>query len=98
MIDNQLIGTPVRPNHLTGHKYVDFLQNELPLIIGGGSFGYTQTHTRACYACIDGIILKWILEERVGVCMDWIDVAEDRDRYWAPVNAAILATQESFSM
>jgi hypothetical protein len=34
---------------------------------------------------IDGrIILKWIFE-RLGGGVDWIDLAEDRDRWWALV-------------
>jgi hypothetical protein len=38
---------------------------------------------------IDGrIILKWIFEK--GVCgMDWIDLAQYRDRWWAPVIAVM---------
>jgi hypothetical protein len=31
--DNQLIGPAVLPNRLTGRAYVDFLQNELPLLL-----------------------------------------------------------------
>ena len=33
VIDNQLIGPAVLPNRLTGRAYVDFLQNELPLLM-----------------------------------------------------------------
>jgi len=33
VIDNQLIGPAVLLNRLTGRKYVDFLQNELPLLL-----------------------------------------------------------------
>jgi hypothetical protein len=32
------------------------------------------------------VILKWIFEKWVGD-MDWIDMAQDRDRWWAVVNA-----------
>jgi hypothetical protein len=35
---------------------------------------------------VDGrIILKWIFE-RLDGGVDWIDVAQDRDRWWALVN------------
>jgi hypothetical protein len=34
------------------------------------------------------IILKWILRRGMGV-MDWIDVAQDRDRWQAVVNVVI---------
>jgi hypothetical protein len=34
------------------------------------------------------IILKYICEKWYGG-MDWIDIAEDRDRWWTLVNAAI---------
>jgi len=33
VIDNHLIGPAVLLNRLTGHTYVDFLQNELPLLL-----------------------------------------------------------------
>jgi len=33
VIDSQLIGPAVLPNRLTGRAYVDFLQNELPLLL-----------------------------------------------------------------
>jgi len=33
VIDNQLIGPAVLANHLTGRAYVDFLQNELPVLL-----------------------------------------------------------------
>ena len=33
MINSQLIGPAVLLNRLTGHTYVDFLQNELPLLL-----------------------------------------------------------------
>jgi len=33
VLDNQLIGPAVLPNRLTRHAYVDFLQNELPLLL-----------------------------------------------------------------
>ena len=32
VLDNQLIGPAVLPNRLTGRTYIDFLQNELPLL------------------------------------------------------------------
>ena len=34
------------------------------------------------------IILKWILKKWDGG-MDWIGLAESRDRWWEPVNAAM---------
>jgi hypothetical protein len=38
---------------------------------------------------VDGrIISKWIFKKWVGG-MDWIDLAEDRDRWWAFVNVEI---------
>jgi hypothetical protein len=35
-----------------------------------------------------GIILKWIFE-KWGGGMDWIDLAQNRDRWWALVNAVM---------
>jgi hypothetical protein len=38
---------------------------------------------------VDGrIILKWIFERLVGG-MGWINLAQDRDRWWALVNAVM---------
>ena len=38
---------------------------------------------------VDGrIILKYILKKCDGA-MDWIDLAQDRDRWWAPTNAVM---------
>jgi hypothetical protein len=38
---------------------------------------------------VDGrIILKWIFKTWDGV-MDWIELAQDRDRWWAVVNAVM---------
>jgi hypothetical protein len=37
---------------------------------------------------VDGIILKWIVEKR-DRCTDWIDLAQDRDRWQAVVNAVM---------
>jgi hypothetical protein len=52
-------------------------------------------------------MLKWIFERWEG-SMDWIDLAQDRDRWWAPVNmvmnlwvpenvGSFLSSLESFS-
>ena len=39
---------------------------------------------------VDGrIILKFVLEHCDGRCMDWIDLALDRDRWRAVVNVAM---------
>ena len=36
---------------------------------------------------IDGrIILRWIFRKWVGGDMDWVDLAQDRDRWWPFVN------------
>jgi hypothetical protein len=35
------------------------------------------------------IILRWIIRKRVGRGIDWIDLAEDWDRWQALVNAAM---------
>jgi hypothetical protein len=39
---------------------------------------------------VDGrIILKWIFKKWGGGSMDWIVMAQDRDRWWALVNAVM---------
>ena len=39
---------------------------------------------------IDGrIILRWILKKWGVGGMDWIDLAQDKDRWWALVNAVM---------
>jgi hypothetical protein len=36
------------------------------------------------------IILRWIFRNwHVGRAMDWIELAQDRDRWWAPVNTVM---------
>jgi hypothetical protein len=35
------------------------------------------------------IILKWIFRKLVGEVMDWIDLAQDRDRWQAVVNVVM---------
>jgi len=34
-------------------------------------------------------VLRWIFWKWDGGCTDWIDLAEDRDRWWAFVNMAV---------
>jgi hypothetical protein len=34
-----------------------------------------------------GIILKWIFKKRIGGGIDWINMAQNRDRWWALLNA-----------
>jgi len=36
-----------------------------------------------------GIILKWIFEKRIGGGMDWINLAQNRDRWWALLSAVM---------
>jgi hypothetical protein len=39
---------------------------------------------------IDGrIILRWIFGTRIVVCVDWIDLTQERDRWQALVNAVM---------
>jgi hypothetical protein len=39
---------------------------------------------------VDGrIIIKWIFERLGGGGADWIDLAQDRDRWWALVNTVM---------
>jgi hypothetical protein len=39
---------------------------------------------------VDGrIILKWIFKKWYGGRMDWIELAQDRGRWWAVVNAVV---------
>ena len=41
------------------------------------------------YPDVDGrVILRWIFRKRDGG-MDWIDLAQDRDRWWVLVNAVM---------
>jgi hypothetical protein len=37
---------------------------------------------------VESIILKWIFKGGIGG-MNWIDLAQDRDRWWGHVNAVI---------
>jgi hypothetical protein len=47
-------------------------------------------HIFELYPGIDGrIILKWIFEKWNGGDLDWIGLAEDRDRWWALVNVVM---------
>ena len=41
---------------------------------------YIHTHAYRCYPYIDSIILKWVLEKCWWGWIDWIDMAQDRDR------------------
>ena len=44
---------------------------------------------------VDGrIILRWIFRKWDGG-MDWIDLARDRDRWWALVNAVIMVPENA---
>jgi len=36
-----------------------------------------------------GIILKWIFMKRYGGDMDWINLTQDKDRWWVLVNAVM---------
>jgi hypothetical protein len=38
---------------------------------------------------VDGVILRWIFWNWDGGCIDWIDLAEDRDRWWTFVSMAM---------
>jgi hypothetical protein len=38
---------------------------------------------------LDGIILQWTFKKWGGGGMDWIDLAEDRERWWTLVNAVV---------
>ena len=38
---------------------------------------------------VDRIILRWIFRKWDGGAMDWIELAQDRDRCWALVNAVM---------
>jgi len=45
---------------------------------------------RKLHLDVDGkIILKLIFKKVGGGGMDWIDLAEDRNRWWAPANAVM---------
>ena len=51
--------------------------------------GETREGDNLEYIGRDGrIILKWIFTKWDGD-MDWIDLSQDRDRWWAVVNAAM---------
>jgi hypothetical protein len=36
-----------------------------------------------------GIILRRVFGKYVGGCMDWIELAQDRDRWWTLINAVM---------
>ena len=46
-----------------------------------------DNNNNRCYNCVNGMIILKLIFKKWDGGMDWIDLAQDRERWWAPVNA-----------